>query len=194
MSGGTPGFDELVGGDIDAAERERLLRAHDALVAAGPAPELSRRLATAPPVAGRRAVRRFRPARALALAAALAIAAFAIGVAVGDRLTDPGTFAVIAMSGTASAPGATASIEVFDLDAAGNWPMELSVRGLGPAPEGRLYELWLTKGDRLAELCGSFLAETDGTTAVPMNAPYKLKDYDAWVIVEQGSEEILLTT
>lgn len=189
-----PDFDELVDGELDPREREELRRAHEALVSSGPPPELSTRLAAPPTVEPRRLRVLSRPARALALAAALAVTAFAIGVAVGDRLSEPGTFAVIAMSGTASAPDATASIEVFDLDEAGNWPMELSVRGLGPAPEGRLYELWLTKDGRPAALCGSFLAEPDGTTIVPMNAPYKLKDFDAWVIVEQGSEEVLLTT
>jgi hypothetical protein len=36
--------------------------------------------------------------------------------------------------------------------------------------------------------------EPDGTTVVPMNAPYKLRDFDAWVVVEEGSTTPLLTT
>ena len=35
-----PNFDDLIGEDVPAWERERLRRAHDLLVAAGPPPEL----------------------------------------------------------------------------------------------------------------------------------------------------------
>ena len=197
MSERRPDFDERVGDELEAGERERLLRAHEALLSTTPPPELSRKLARPPAVERRRLVLPSRPAlraRPLALAAALAVTAFAIGVGTGGRLSDPGAFMVIPLSGTAGAPGASASIEVFDIDTAGNWPMEVSVRNLGPAPAGRLYELWLTRDGELTELCGSFLAEPDGTTTVLMNAPYKLKEADAWVIVEQGSDEVLLTT
>jgi hypothetical protein len=71
--------------------------------------------------------------------------------------------------------------------------MELEVDGLGPSSAGR-YELWLTKGGRLAAPCGSFLAKTDGPTVVPLNAPYRLKEFDGWVVVAEGSTSPLLTT
>ena len=57
---------------------------------------------------------------------------------------------------------------------------------------GNLYELWLTKDGRLAEPCGRFAAESDGVTVVPLNAPYRLDEYDAWVVVKQGSDAPLL--
>jgi hypothetical protein len=72
--------------------------------------------------------------------------------------------------------------------------MEIRVRGLGPSASGRPYELWLTSGGEPGALCGSFLAEADGTTVVPMNAPYRLKEFDGWVVVEEGSTTPLLTT
>jgi hypothetical protein len=188
-----PDFDELVGDDLDGAERERLLRVHELLIEAGPPPSAAP--AAAPPVGATvYALPRRAKVAALALAAALAAAAFALGFLVSERTGGPGTFEVIPMTGTAQAQGATADIELYDIDEAGNWPMELRVRGLRPPESGNAYELWLTKGDRLVELCGTFLAEPDGTTVVPMNAPYKLLEFDEWVVVEEGSETPLLTT
>jgi hypothetical protein len=187
-----PRFDELVGNDLPAAERERLLRVHELLIAAGPPPDGA--LSTPPPALPERAsARRWtRPRRLglVALAAALALAVFGAGFFVGDR--GPGTFEVLDMIGTSEAADARATLEVFDLDDAGNWPMELEIEGLQPSE--RPYELWLTKNGRLAALCGSFLVEPEGTTEVPLNAPYKLRDYDEWVVVREGSETPLLST
>jgi hypothetical protein len=100
----------------------------------------------------------------------------------------------VAMSGTAAAADATASLAVFDIDEAGNWPMEMTVRRLAPAASGRPYELWLTKDGKLAALCGGFLTDPDGTAIVPMNAPYRFTEFDGWVVVEEGSTTPLLTT
>lgn len=195
MSERGPDFDELVGADLGPEERERLLRVHELLVTAGPPPELPTHLAA--PLHTRRSgavglVPRRRRVALVALAAALA--AFGLGFFVGDRGEGPGTFQVIAMSGTPAATGASASLEIFETDAAGNWPMELRVRGLPPSPSGDRYELWLTKDGRLGALCGSFLAEDDGTTVVLLNAPYVLKEFDGWVVVEEGATAPILTT
>ena len=194
MSERGPDFDELVGSDLGPGERERLLRVHDLLVAAGPPPEPPSSLAAPPVREPTRLVPRRRRVALVALAAALGLVAFAAGFLIGDRGNQPGTFQVVAMTGTAEAPRASASIEVFDVDAAGNWPMEISVTGLAPSASGRPYELWLTKGGELVVLCGSFLAEPDGTTTVPMNAPYKLKEFDGWVVVEEGTTAPVLKT
>ena len=43
-----PDFHELVGGEGTPEEQERLRRVHDLLIAAGPPPELPRRLSRAP--------------------------------------------------------------------------------------------------------------------------------------------------
>ena len=83
---------------------------------------------------------------------------------------------------------------MYPADDAGNWPMEIAVDELGPPAGGGLYEVWLTRGGELAALCGSFLAEPDGSTVVPMNAPWRLDEFDGWVVVEHGSTTPVLTT
>ena len=183
-----PDFDELVGTDLAPSERERLARVHELLIAAGPPPETV-------PLAG---VQLRRPRRRrgvlLALAAAFAVAAFALGAALVDGASDRNVDFTETMAGTPSAANATASLAVYDIDAAGNWPMELTVAGLPPAQSGRPFELWLTRGGRLAALCGGFLTDADGSAVVPMNAPYRFDEFDGWVIVEEGSQRPLLTT
>lgn len=193
MSERGPSFDDLVGTDIEAAERERLMRVHELLVAAGPPPELQLREDGRTHVPVQLSSRRRRGVL-LALAAALGVVVFAVGVLVGDWGDRPGTFEVVTMTGTAYTTGVRASLTIFDADEAGNWPMELEVDGLVPSSGGRPYELWLTRGGKLAAQCGSFLAEADGTTTVPLNAPYKLKEFDGWVVVVEGSTSPLLTT
>jgi len=183
----TPDFDELVGADLEPAERARLQRVHDLLVAAGPPPEPA-----APAVAQLRPRRR--RGALLAVAAALAVAAFAVGAAVGDRTAGPSVDFVVAMSGTEATSAASASLTVFEVDDAGNWPMEMRVSRLSPPSSGRAYELWLTKAGKLAALCGSFVTGADGSARVPLNAPYRFTDYDGWVVVEEGSDTPLLTT
>ena len=181
----TPDFDELVGIDIEPSERARLERVHELLVAAGPPPEFSASasVVSLPPRRRRGAV--------LAIAAALAIAVMAIGGAIADRQADG---FVVAMTGTAAAPAASASLTVLDLDDAGNWPMRFAVKGLTSAPNGRPFELWLTRDGAREALCGSFLTDETGAAVVPMNAPYRFDDYDGWVVVEEGSATPLLTT
>jgi hypothetical protein len=195
VTGDAPDFEALVGADLEPAERDRLLRVHRALVAAGPPPEAAPGTSapsTAQPI---RFVPTARRRGALvALAAALGVLVFAVGALVGDAWNEPGTFHTVRMSGTVAAEGATASLELFDLDTAGNWPMEIRVTGLQPAANGRPFELWLTRGGEPAALCGSFVVAPTGTTVVPMNAPYRLTEFDGWVVVEEGSTTPLLTT
>lgn len=188
-----PDFDELVGDDLQPAERERLHRVHELLISAGPPPELAAELGSPPHAATVHVLRRRRGVLA-ALAATLAAVVFAVGYVAGARSDDPGTFRVVAMTGVGEARGASANLEIFDLDAAGNWPMELQVKGLGPSASGRTYELWLTKEGELAAACGAFAVDADGTAVVPLNAPYRFDEFDEWVVVEEGSEIPLLTT
>ena len=182
----SPDFDELVGTDLDPRERARLERVHELLVAAGPPPAEA-------PASIELPVRRRGRGVLLALAAALAVAAFALGAGLAGSGGKSAEFTKT-MKGTAVAANASASLAVFDLDAAGNWPMKLTVAGLQPSARGRPYELWLVRGGKLAALCGSFLTADDGTASVPMNAPYRFDDFDGWVVVEEGSETPLLTT
>ena len=197
MSG--PDFRELVGEDVPTAERDRLQRVHELLVAAGPPPDLPPSLEEAPTPGGRVAFlpRRRRGAWA-ALAAALAAAAFGAGFFVGDREEEPGVGAVktdfvLTMRGTQAAPSAVASLVVGRQDDDGNWPMQLTVRNLQPLGEDARYELFLTRKGALSASCGTFFLASDKTVA-HLNAPYKLKTYDGWVIVRAGSREVLVRT
>ena len=193
MSRREPDFDELVGDDLEPAERERLRRVHELLLAADPPPELSPALADSPerlqnvyPLLPRR-----RSVAAVLVAAAVAAAAFGIGFLVGDE-APPSPVRVVGLAPPAGATNARASLAIFDVDKGGNWPMELTVRDLRGGP-GAAYELWLTRGGKLADSCGTF-AVAGEKTIVELNAPYKLKRYDGWVIVRAGTTTPVLTT
>jgi len=180
-------LDDLVGNDLEPGERARLERVHALLGQAGPPPELPPALERAPEPPVARVIpfpRRYRYT-ALAAAAVAACALFGVGyLAGGAGGSEP--VRTVAMSG---ANQATAELDLFEKDAAGNWPMEIRVSGL---EQGR-YELWLTRGDKLAESCGAF-AVAAGETTVPLNAPYSLRDFDGWVVVPAGETTPVLTT
>ena len=187
----SPDFDELAGDGLAADERERLARVHALLVAAGPPPELPPGLASAPAPPNASVIpflRRYRAAAA-GVAAVLAVALLGAGYVIG-RGTTPEQAFTVPMTG---AGGARAELVVFAKDSAGNWPMELTVSGLEPLTAGGVYELRLTKNGKLAESCGTFSVAAAETT-VPLNAPYRLRDYDGWVIVQRGSTSPLLST
>ncbi len=192
-----PDFDELVGGEeLAPEERGRLLRVHELLLAAGPPPELPSGLRAPPPEKPANAFPLFpkrRRAALVALAAALALVAFGGGYLAGDRTTGLETDRVVQMFGTEGAVSARASLELFEADASGNWPMLMTIRGLEPLPAGETYELWLTKDGRPAKLCGVFTVHA-GATEVWMNAPWKLKGFDGWIVARTGSTEPLLAT
>jgi hypothetical protein len=183
----TPDFDELVGGDVPAGERERLRRAHDLLVAAGPPPELSPALEQAPEVGGRVA---FLPRRRRG--------GFLAGAVTHGGSTESAAI-VVSMHGTPAAPNALASIRLQDVDAAGNWPMRLTVTGLPKLPDGGYYELYLTRHSRIAATCGTFNVH-GGRTVVRLNAPYRLSRFDGWVVTrhlpgrpDQATRPVLTT-
>jgi hypothetical protein len=172
-----PNFDELVGEDLPAAERERLRRAHDLLVAAGPPPEMPR-LPASPPV---RALPRRRVA-ALLIAAALALAAFGAGWLVRGTNDEFDVRRAVPMRSTANAPNASALIELGYPDDEGNWPMLVTVRGLKPLPKGGYYELLLTRDGKPVAVCGSFKVKSQGLTTVRLGASYNLRNFDGWVV------------
>lgn len=181
----------LVGDDLEPEERARLERVHELLLAAGPPAELPPSLAAAPlePTAPVTPLhRRYRST--LSIAAALAAAVlFGVGYLVGGGGGEQ-TDRLLAMSGPG---GAEAELALLPRDEAGNWPMRLDVDGLPPLGEGRTYELWLTKDGELAEPCGAFVV-TESSTTVSLNAPYPLREFTGWVVVETGSEAFVLRT
>lgn len=188
-----PDFDELVGTDLEPGTRERLLRVHEALLAAGPPPELTPALEAPEPMAKVVPLRpsRRRLAVAAVLAAALAAAAFGAGFFVGDSgAPSAQPDRVVEMTGA----DARASLAILPRDEAGNWPMRMAVQGLPALPAGSEYELWLTRGGKLESSCGTFIVSGDGPTVVTLNAPYRLKEFDGWVVTRHGSESPLLRT
>jgi hypothetical protein len=199
MSG--PDFRELVGDEGAPEELARLRRAHDLLVAAGPPPELSPRLADAPatvPSRGSWLPRRRRGA-ALVLAAGAAAVAFGIGFLVGDRGSGefPSTGSPIAMHALQPGSPARASILIGDRDEVGNWPLLLRINGLKHLPRGEWYELYLSRKGKPAAYCGAFAVKASGRTVVHLSVPYRLKRFDGWIVTtgKQGPERrVLLTT
>ena len=189
-----PEFDDLVGPDLPAAERERLRGAHEALLVAGPPPELPPGLERAPdPEPKVSYLPKRRRYTVFALAAAIALVAVMGGYAVGKR--HGGSFET-AWVAPLHGPGASGSIKVGPRDSAGNWPMLVSVDGLATLPKGGYYELLLTRKGRPVVSCGTFV--TAGATDVRLNVPYQLKNFDGWVVARhlpgRRSEPVVLRT
>jgi Anti-sigma-K factor rskA len=189
----SPNFDDLVGGDVPAEERERLRRAHELLLEAGPPPELSPELEAVPwpedalaPLWGRRRTGKQR--RPLLLAAALATAAvvgFLLGQATTSTSNSIKTRETVRLHGTTLARGALATLRLGKPDAAGNWPMVLRVSGLPKLSKGGYYALYLTKDHKPLVSCGTI--NVAGATSVRLSAAYALEAFDknGWVIVRQ---------
>jgi hypothetical protein len=184
-------FDEMAD-DLDPAERERLRRVDELLVAAGPPPELPADFATLPGgVAAARTVPFLRPRRravaAITVAAALAAAAFGGGYLVGDRGHGPAAVEpvrVVAMSGQ----NARASLRVGAPDAGGNWPLEFSVTGL-PKQTGKYayYEIFVLRDGKPGYPCGGFRVRS-GTTTVSFLVPYAVESSTRWVVTSVNRE------
>jgi hypothetical protein len=183
-----PDFDELVGMDVDARERARLERVHELLVQAGPPPELSPDLAAGPTLGTtlRRQRGRRVPRRMMLLAAAVVVLAlvFVAGYVTGNG-GGVANAEVLKLSGTSAAPRALGSLQVQHRDAAGNWPMRLTVKGLPQLPARGYYEVYLTRNGAPWAPCGAFKVAPGSATTVRLNAPYRLQEGDSWVVTRQ---------
>ncbi len=185
-------FDDLVGQDVPAEERERLHRAHELLIEAGPPPELSPELESVPwpddalaPLFGRGRQRRRRPVLLAAALATAAVVGFVLGQATTSSSTSIDARETVQLHGTALARGAVGSLKLGKPDAAGNWPMVLQVKGLPPLSKGGYYDLYLTKSGMPLVSCGTINAK--GNTVVRLTAAYNLENFDhnGWVIVRK---------
>jgi len=184
-------LDELIGADTTGAERERLQRAHDMLLEAGPPPELSPKLEEGPTLGMTLHRKRALKRRAmLLLAATLAVVGvFLAGYAVANRGgSGPTPVLSQALKGTTLAPQAQGTLEVWDLRD-GNWPMTLSVVGLKQLAPHRYYEVYLLRHGKPWGSCGTFRVEgpSTGVVTVTLTAPYTLKKGDSWVVTEPGA-------
>jgi hypothetical protein len=184
-------FRDLIGDEeLSAQEEIRLRRVHELLVQAGPPADLPPTLREPPtrspsaevvpfPIAPSR-----RRGTLILIAAALALAAFGGGYLFGHAKAKPASFAVkriVPMHGD----GARAVLRISTRDSAGNWPMQMRVRGLPEQQNrGAYYELWLTRGGRPTEACGQFRVHGQ-TTNVTFSVPWSPHGIDGWVVTAQ---------
>lgn len=188
MSEYRPELSELLGEDVPADERERLRRAHELVLAAGPLPELPPSLGHAPMIDDRHeasaafALLPRRGGRILTLAAGFAALTLVIGYIIGNHRAGFDTDYSVEMKATSAAPRAAGLIKVGHIDSVGNWPLELQVVGLKQLPRGSYYALYLTRHKKPAASCGTFRVQ-EGETVVRMNAPYDFRSYDGWIVV-----------
>ena len=195
MSG--PDFDDLVGFELGGAERNRLRRAHDALLGAGPPPELSPALRHPPGTeefkAEVRALPRGYPPRRLAaaivVAAAIAIAAFAGGYAVGggddgDRATAPTFVKQVQLRG-AAAPDAIAVVQIGEKDTVGNREMVVTVEGLPHLHGEDYYTLFMTEKGKPVVPCGTFNVRGGvRRTTVRLLVGYGIEEFDGFALAK----------
>jgi hypothetical protein len=188
-----PNFDELIGAETSGAERERLRRAHELLLQAGPPPELSPDLQAGPNLGMTLARRRAAKPRAmLLLAAALAIVlVFVAGYVVGNGGQGNSAAArparLLALKGTSAARNARGRLEVGRVRD-GNWPMKLSVVGLPKLPARRYYYVYLVRNGRPWGVCGTFriAGSSSHVVTLRLTAPYELRKGDSWIVTRPG--------
>ena len=186
-----PSFDELVGAETSGEERERLRHVHELLLEAGPPPELTPKLRKAPGSGVARMQRRRVVKRRglLLLAAALSIVVvFAAGYAVsnsrqsGGNSSAGGVAKTLELTGTRQAPNAQATLDVWKPQA-GNWPMTLNVTGLPKLPPHGYYYVYRVRDGKPWAPCGAFrVASPSQALTLTLNAPYKLRKGDTWVV------------
>jgi hypothetical protein len=198
MSRRPPDFDDLMGNDVTPAERDRLRRVHDLVVAAGPPPELTTELesvqwpeeALAPLGLTRRAgAGKRKHSRLLLVAAALTIAAaaFLLGQATSTNSSSMDVRKVVKLQGTALDRDALATLELGNPDLQGNWPMILHASGLQSLPEAGYYDLYLTRKGKPVALCATFNVNRRGEVNIRFSAAYQLEHFDrnGWVVTRQ---------
>ena len=187
-----PDFDELVGNDLEPAERERLERVHEMLIAAGPPPELPQELAQPPRPEGKVVeLARRRVRTGLLVAAALVIATFAAGYFFGARGEDTSTESFTAAKTAVLGKSADrlAVVRIGEVDENGNRPMIVSVDGLEPLQDGDYYTLFMTRNGKPIVTCGTFNVSDKGVTTVRFSVAYDLDRFDGLMLAKYSREQ-----
>ena len=178
-------FDELIGADVAAEERARLLGVHELLVEAGPPQELPESLKRVQrPGELRRLKPRYAPRKVALLAAAIAAlaVAFGLGATAGSRSASPKTLETLALTETKAAPHAQATVDVLQ-EVSGNYPMNVRVSGLPKVAAPQYYVVWLVRNGKPWAPCGQFVvSQRSGSLTLGLTAPYSLKPGDTWIV------------
>ena len=188
-----PHFGDLVGNDLSPAERERLERVHDMLVAAGPPPELPQELAEAPRPQGRLVeLARHRLRTGLVLAAALVIATFAFGYFLGARGEDssPAAFTPDKTAVLGKSADRLAVVRIGERDENGNWPMVVTVEGLDHLSGGDYYTLFMTRKRKAGrDRAEPSTSARRASTTVRFSVAYDLERFDGLMLAEYSRAE-----
>jgi len=182
-------FDELVGADVAAEERERLHGIHELLVEAGPPPELPSTLQNVPQPGEVRRLRKQSIPRTIALVAAALIVlgvVFGIGFTTGKRpASTVKPLETLLLHGTKAAPHAQGQLDVSS-DVSGNYPMTLSVTDLPTVTAPEYYTVWLVRNGKPWAPCGQFVvSKPSPSLTLTLNAPYSLKSGDTWIVTRE---------
>jgi hypothetical protein len=184
-----PDFHELVGNDLEPAERERLERVHDMLIAAGPPPELPQELAEPPRPEGKLVeLARRRLRTGLLLAATIVLAAFAAGYLLGTR-GEGSSFTTAETAVLGKSPHRLAVVRFGQVDENGNRPMIVNVDGLDRLKDGDYYTLFMTRNGKPIVTCGTFNVGEKGVTTVRLSVAYDLARFDGLMLAKYSREQ-----
>ena len=187
-----PDFHELVGNDLEPAERERLERVHDMLIAAGPPPELPQELAEPPrPESKLVDLARRRVRTGLLLAATIVLAAFAAGYLLGMRgeSSSSESFTTAKTAVLGKSPDRLAVVRIGQIDENGNRTMIVNVDGLTRLKDGDYYTLFMTRNGKPVVTCGTFNVSDDGVTTVRFSVAYDLEHFDGLMLSRYSGKE-----
>jgi hypothetical protein len=187
-----PDFHELVGNDLEPAERERLERVHDMLIAAGPPPELPQELASPPrPEEKLVELARRRLRTGLLLAATIVFAAFAAGYLLGMRgeSSSSSSFPTAETAVLGQSPDRLAVVRFGQVDENGNRPMIVNVDGLDRLKNGDYYTLLMTRNGKPIVTCGTFNVSDEGVTTVRLSVAYDLERFDGLMLARYSAKE-----
>jgi hypothetical protein len=184
----TADFEQMVDlTDVSPEDRARLQRMHELLVAAGPPADLPSELADAPSdVDGAQVIafpRRRRTAAAISIAAAVAVACFSGGYLLANQAHHGTSLHAVRVVGLSGEQNSLASLKVGAADSNGNWPVQLTVKGL-PQLHGAdsHYLLMLDHNGKPTWVCGMFKVGEDGATTVAFSVPYRVTGQTTWTV------------
>jgi hypothetical protein len=179
-------FDDWV--DIEGltpAERSRLERVHELLLEAGPPAALPSGLEHPPAQVIPFRSRRRAGLVALLAAATLVAAAFAGGYFAGHS---GGMHVVREVSLQSTGGRAFASLGIGRRYESGNYPIQMTVKGLPEQANKKAYYLLLLwRNGKAAGVCGAFRV-AGGSTKLHFDVPYKITPATRWVVtaIEPG--------